>query len=171
MQKFKIYFWKYIPKGYFKEIREKHKARKNDYMNIYVCDNREEMYNLADKLEGNKLERDYAGRTWSYDRNYYDIKTGEYVKTSPCCGHIVFNKEDFYMNSITHEVGHAVIGYFNRKLRDCQGIFTKIDDEGNILDSEYIPEKDLEELFCYMLGNMADQIVYKYKDDGEEVDK
>ena len=69
------------------------------------------------------------------------------------------------MNVITHEVGHAIIGYFNRKLRDCQGIFTRCDEEGNILSEEVPPECDLEELFCYMLGNMSDQIVCKYKEE------
>ncbi len=165
MQKFRVYFWKYLPKGYFKEIREQHKKRKNDYMNVYICDTKEEMYDLEDKLEKKPIERDYGARTWCYSKNFYDIEIGEYVKTSPLCGHIVFNKEYFYMNSITHEAGHAVIGYYNRKLRDCQKIFTKCDDKGNLLEPDLKPEEDLEELFCYMIGNIADQIVCNYKEE------
>ena len=166
MQKYKVYFWKHIPRSYFKEIREKYKSRKNDYMNIYVCETREEMYDLTDKLEKNKVERDYAGRTWCYSKNYYDVTTGEYVKTSSCCGHIVFTKEYFYMDAITHESTHAVIGYYNRKLKDCQKIFTKCDERGNLLEPEVEDKDDLEELFCYMVGNIADQIVCKYKEEG-----
>ena len=168
MQKFKVYFWKHLPKGYFKEVREKYKDRKNDYMNVYICDNRDEMYELEDKLEGKPVERDYGARTWCYSKNWYDIETGKYVKTSPLCGHIVFTRDYFYMDSITHEVGHAVIGYFNRKLRDCQGIFTRCDEIGNVLDKEYRPEDDLEELFCYMIGSMADQTVCNYKEKDEK---
>lgn len=163
MQKFKIYFWKYLPKGYFKDIKEKYKDRNKDYMNVYICDTFEEMYDLEDKLEGKPIERDYGARTWSYSKNYYDCKTNEYVKTSPCCGHIIFNKDFFYMSAITHEVGHAVIGYFSRKLKPYQDIFTKVDELGNIIEGE--DECDInEELFCYMIGNMADQIACKYNE-------
>lgn len=161
MQKFKVYFWKDLPKGYFKEIKDKHKDRLKDYMNVYVCNNYKEMYDLTDKLEKNKVERDYSARTWCYNRNFYEIDTNKYIKTSPLCGHIVFNKEYFYMDSITHEVGHAIIGYFNRKLKDCQNIFTKVDELGNILEEEVPDDVDLEELFCYMIGNIANQIALK----------
>lgn len=164
MQKFKVYFWKHLPKGYFKEVREKYKDRKNDYMNVYICDNREEMYNLEDKLEGKPIERDYGARTWCYSKNWYNAETGKFVKTSPCCGHIVFDSEYFYMDTIAHESTHAVVGYFNRKLKDCQGIFTEIDKDGNVLDNNVKPEEDLEELFAYMVGNMAYDIAYEYKD-------
>ena len=92
MQKFKVYFWRYIPKGYFKEIRERYKSRKNDYMDIYVCKNREEMYNLSDKLEKTKLERDYAARTLCYSLNYREVGTDKLVKIGNKCGHIVFDK-------------------------------------------------------------------------------
>ena len=165
MQKFKVYFWNRIPKSYFKEIKEKYKNRKNDYMNVYVCEDREEMYNLTDKLENSKIERDYAGRTWCYNKNWYEEENGErkYIKTSPLCGHIVFCKEYFYQDAVAHETTRAVIGYFNRKLKDCQNIFTKVDEYGNILDEEVAPEEDLEELFCYMVGNISDQICCKYR--------
>ncbi len=157
MQKFKVNFWKYLPRKIFKDIKESHKSNFKDYMNVYICDNREEMYNLCDKLEKNKIERDYGARTYCYTRNFYDIETGEYVKTSPLCGYMAFNKEYFYMDSISHESTHAVIGYFSRKLKEHKKIFTETDDRGNILS-----ECDIdEELFCYMVGNIADQIVSK----------
>lgn len=168
MKKFKVYFWKHLPKGYFNEIKNRHKDRLKDYMNVYICDTRDEMYDLTDKLEKNKVKRDYGARTWCYNKNYYDIETGEYVKTSPCCGHIVFTKEYYWMDSITHETSHAVIGYFDRKLQDCQKIFTKCDEIGNILEDEVDETEDLEELFCYMVGNIADQIVCKYEGDKSE---
>lgn len=155
MQKFKVYFWKRLPRGMFKEIKEKHKDRMKDYMNVYLCDNYEEMYDLCDKLEENELERDYGARTFCFSRNWYSLETHQYIKTSPMCGYIAFNKEYFYMNAITHESSHAVIGYFARKLKDCKDIFDEIDDIGNLV-KEYL---DNEELFCYMVGNMSSQIV------------
>ena len=164
MQKYRVYFWKYLPKKYFIDIKEKYKNRKNDYMNIYVCDTKEEMYELENKLEGKHIEEDYVARTWCYSKNWYDSESNTYIKTSSLCGHIVFNKEYFFMNAITHESTHAVIGYFNRKLRDCQKIFTKCNNKGDILEIDVPPENDLEELFCYMIGNIADQIVCKYKE-------
>lgn len=166
MIKFKVYFWKYLPKGYFKEIKSKYKDRLGDYMNVYICDTFEEMYNLADKMEKTKLERNYAARTLCFTRNFYEYATGKYIKTGPLCGYIYFNQENFYMDAITHECSHAVIGYFGRKLKDCQDFFVKTDEYGCLLDcpeNEYIESEDKEELFCYMLGNIADQIACKSK--------
>ena len=57
---------------------------------------------------------------------------------------------------------------FNRKLKDCQKIFTKCDNVGNILEEEISPDSDLEELFSYMLGNIADQIAQGYREDIKE---
>lgn len=161
MRKFKVYFWKTIPNLIFKEIKNKYKNRQRDYMNAYICDTMEEMYNLCDKLEKDKLKRDYGARTYCFAKNYYDVKTNKYIKTSPMCGHMVFNSEYFTMNSIVHESTHAVIGYFNRKLNEYQEIFMKSNEEGYIEDT-YKNETN-EELFCYMLGSIADQIVFKSK--------
>lgn len=157
MQKFKVYFWKYMPKSMFKDIRAKHKNRLNDYMNIYICDTFEEMYDLTDKLEKEKQERDYGARTWCIDKNSYDIETGEFVKTNPQCGHIIFNKKYFYMDVISHECTHAVIGYFNRKLKEYRDIFADIDKEGNEINGNV----GNEELFCYMVGGIGNQIIDK----------
>lgn len=157
MQKFKVYFWKHLPKQLFKDIKIKYKDRLKDYMNIYVCETFEEMYNLTDKLEDKSQERNYGGRTLCIDKNYYDIETGNYVKTGPCCGHIIFNKEYFFMDTISHESSHAVIGYFNRKLKKYRNIFADIDKDGNEINSSI----ESEELFCYMVGNIGDQIVSK----------
>lgn len=167
MKKYKVYFWHRIPRKIFKPIKEKYKARLKDYMNIYVCENFDEMYNLCDKLEKTELKRDYAGRTYCFSKNFYVIETGEYVKTSPCCGYIALNEKYFWMDSITHESTHAVIGYFNRKLKDYQNVFVEMDKDGNILSG--VEDELNEELFCYMVGNLADQIVAKYDKIKEEV--
>lgn len=146
MQKFKVYFWKYLPPKMFKDIKIKYKDRLKDYMNVYICDTFEEMYELTNKLEKENIEKDYGGRTYCLDKNYYDIETNKYVKTAPYCGNIMLNKDYFYMDSVSHESTHAVIGYFNRKLKDYQNIFSDIDG-------------DNEELFCYMVGNIGNQII------------
>lgn len=167
MKSFKVYFWKRLPKSMFKEIKNKYKDRTKDYMNVYVCENYEEMYNLCDKLENDKVERDYGARTYCFSRNWYDYETHEYLKTSPMCGYMAFNKEYFYMNAIAHESCHAVIGYFGRKLKEHQDIFVKTDKYGNIIDDK--EENDInEELFCYMVGNIADQIVYNTEEKDEK---
>lgn len=159
MKKFKVYFWKGLPRKLFKEIKEKYKDRKKDYMNIYVCDSFEEMYRLANKLEKCYLDEDYGARTMCYTKKFYEFATGKYIKTSPCRGYIVFNKDYFYMDAITHESTHAVIGYFSRQLKDeSQEVFTEVDDMGNILSDNL----EIEELFCYMVGNLSDQIVGGY---------
>lgn len=161
MHKFKVYFWKYFPKGLFKEIRAKYKDRLRDYMNIYICDDFDEMYKLENKLENKEVERDYAARTWCYSKNFYDIEDGKYIKTSPCCGHIVFTEENFYMDTISHESTHAVIGYFTRKLKEEQKLFVKVDECGEILENTEESDEN-EELFCYMVGIIGDQIVSNY---------
>lgn len=161
MEKFNVYFWKNMPRGMFKEIREKNKDRLKDYMKVYICEDFEEMYELVDKIECDNLERDYAGRTLCYNRNLYSVEDNSFIKTSPCCGHIVLNKKYFYMDSVSHECTHAVIGYFSRKLKDLTNIFTKVDEIGNIIDDEDYCE-DYEELFCYMVGGISDQIVSKH---------
>ncbi len=160
MQKFKVYFWYRLPSSMFKELKKKYSKRLKDYMNVYICDGCNEMYDLCDKLEKEKLERDYAGRTFTYTKNYYEIDTGEYIKTSPCCGYIALDKNQMYMDAIAHESTHAVIGYFSRKLKDEKNIFTNTNDIGVIIEGEY--EELSEELFCYMVGNISEQIAEKY---------
>ena len=160
MQKFKVYFWKHLPKKIFDNIKAKYKDRLRDYMNVYICDTFDEMYDLPDQLEKKPQKRDYGGRTWCINKNFYEIKTGKFIKTSPCCGHIILNKKYYFMDTISHESTHAVIGYFSRKLKEYKHIFTEIDEEGNILEGG--DECDInEELFCYMIGNIGDQIVSK----------
>jgi len=161
VQKFKVYFWKWLPSKIFKDIKTKYRNRLNDYMNVYICEDFKEMYDIVDKVEKQKQERDYAGRTFCIDKNCYEVETGKFVKTYPCCGYMYFNKNHFYMDTISHESTHAVIGYFNRKLKDMQNIFTLIENEKIINEDE----TDLnEELFCYMVGNIGDQIVSKQEE-------
>ena len=144
----------------FKDIKIKYKNRLRDYMNVYVCDTFEEMYRLENKLENTHVEEDYGTRTWCYSRKFYSFETEEYVKTSPLCGHMIFNKEYFFMDTISHESAHAVIGYFARKLQEYKEIFDEIDENGNLINEHL----ENEELFCYMVGNIADQIVGGYND-------
>lgn len=170
MIKFKVYFWKGMPRGMFKEYRKKYKDRQKDYMQVYVCKDFKEMYDLTDKLEGEELKRDYGARTYCYSKNFYSIEEHKYIKTSPCCGHIVFNEEYFYIDSISHESCHAVIGYVSRKLKELQSMFIQTDDIGVICEEkEDEIEKDLkEELFCYMLGSLTNQIVCGVEDAEKE---
>ena len=154
MQKFKVYFWKNLPKKMFKEIKNRYKENKKDYITVYVCDTFEEMYKLGDKLEKEELEKNYGARTFCYTKNYWNIETGEYVKTSHDCGHILFNKEYFYADSVSHEVSHAIVGYFSRKIKEKEEIFCKTDKYGKILKEN----DEIEELFCYMLGNITNEI-------------
>lgn len=166
MKKFKIYFWKRMPRGMFKEERKRYKNRLRDYMIVYICKDFKEMYELEDKLEKEELKRDYAARTYCYTKNFWDIESGEYVKTSPCCGHMVFNEEYFYMDSISHECGHAVIGYFTRKIVEMQDMYERIDEVGHLVSDKEESERCeiKEELFCYMLGSLANQIAIGYED-------
>lgn len=157
MQKYKVYFWKYMPRNMFKEIKQRYKNRLNDYMNVYVCEEYKEMYDLVDKIEKEKQERDYGAKTWCIDKNYYEIETNLYVKTSSCCGYMYFNKKQFFMDTISHESTHAVIGYFNRKLKDYRTVFADIDKTGEEINGNI----QNEELFCYMVGNIGNQIVIK----------
>lgn len=128
-------------------------------MNVYICENFKEMYEFEDKLEGKEVERDYGARTWCYSKNFYS--NGEYVKTSPLCGHIIFTEENFYMDAISHESTHAVIGYFTRKLKEEQKLFVKVSETGEILGETEETDEN-EELFCYMVGLISDQIVSNY---------
>lgn len=74
---------------------------------------------------------------------------------------MIFTVKNFYMDSISHESTHAVIGYFARKLKDMQDLFTEISEYDDILGETEECEEN-EELFCYMVGSISDQIVANY---------
>ena len=173
MIKGRIKVWKGIPKFLkIEELRNK-EARKDDYYRLWVCDNEEEMYNLVDKVEKNKIERNYIGRCYCETKRYYLIDTEtkemEYVKTSPYCGDIFLVKDSIYQDVISHETAHAVLGYFNRKIKKPEKLIyrKKIEkQEINCDNYKEINKRDAEEsdnyeeLFCYMVGNIANEIAH-----------
>lgn len=166
MKRFKVYFWRRVPVQIFREIKRENKERLRDYMNVYVCDNFKEMYDLNDKLEGVDTPRDYAARTLSYDKKWYDNESGEFTKYSPCSGYMVFNEEYLPVNTISHECCHAVIGYFARKLKGYKEIFDEIEND------EVVSEDSLnEELFAYMQGSLVEQIYENLEVIDKEEDK
>jgi len=158
MKKFKIYFWKRTPIKLFREIKRENRERIRDYMNVYVCKDYKEMYELSEKLEGKKIERDYGARTMNYIKKWLDYESGEYVKTSPCCGYILFCEENLTYETVAHESSHAVIGYFGRQLRKyADQVIQKVPFEEEWTESK---EADLiEELYCYMCGGIVNQII------------
>lgn len=163
MKRFKVYFWKRVPVQIFREVKRENKSRLRDYMNVYLCKDLEEMYNLVDKLNGEKIPRDYGARTLNYTKKWYDNESGEFVKESPCNGWIVLCDEILSYNTIAHESSHAVIGYFARKLKGYKEIFDKI--EGD----EVVKENPInEELFAYMLGSLVEQILQNCVDKEEK---
>lgn len=156
MEKYKIKMWKNIPKFLKFEDHANECARKDDYMNLYIFDTFEEMYDKVDKEEKQKIARDYMGRCYSFTQKqvYVDDETGEeeFIKWLPCCGNLYFVRECTYVDVVPHECSHAVVGYFNRKIKNHEKLFMKNLEE---LDSE---SNDLEELFCYMHGNIVSQV-------------
>lgn len=164
MERYKVYFWKRVPISLFRGIKRGNKERLRDYMNVYVCKDFKEMYDLVDKLSGEKIERDYGARTLNMVKQWYDNESGEYVKTSPCCGWIALCDEYLSYETIAHESSHAVIGYFGRQLRKYGNSFvrvidvkeSKLEDIGDELDKEEDADL-LEELYCYMVGSLVHQ--------------
>ena len=160
MHKFKVYFWKYVPKELFKDLRKESKDRLKDYMNVYIFGTLEEMYAKVDKIEKTKLGKDYSGRCYPYSK-VWTYSDGTLGKLSPMCGNIYLCDEDFTFRTISHEVGHAIIGYFGRKVPKYKDIFVETDKTYELIHN---PDSIYEELFCYMLGNIVNDIVIEYDD-------
>ena len=156
MKKFKVYFWKNIPK----EIRSmgNEKSSKNDYMIVNIFDSYEEMYNYVDKREKHKVERNYAARSYCINHVYLNLETKE-EKYTPLCGDLYFMVDNMGGSIVSHECCHAVIGYFLRKIKDKSKLMQDISKNSND-DCE-----ELEELFCYMLGSLVNQIYNYYFDE------
>lgn len=150
----KIRMWKYMPKRYKKFIVGKCSAR--DYMDAYFFDTREEMYEYSKKHMKDK-STDYRAKTICTTRVIIN-ELGEIVAYSPNCGDFLFNLEDLGVNTVSHEVSHAVIGYFNRRIPDYKQLFVE-----EFAKDEEIPdwedyENDWEELFAYMTGSLNEQV-------------
>ena len=163
MKKFKIYFWKNIPK----EIRSvgNEKSSKNDYMIVNIFETYEEMYNYVDKREKHKVERNYAARSYCLSHVYLNLETKE-EKYTPLCGDLYFMVDNMGGSIVSHECCHAVIGYFNRKIKNKNNLFVDIPD-----DLIYEDCLDIEELFCYMLGGLVNQIYNYYFNEYDNEDK
>lgn len=155
MLKFRIYIFEDIKENeMFKDIVKEYKERLNDYYTIYIFDKFDDMYNFADKIEKDKLRRDYSGRTFCYQQLLLeDNKEIGYCKTH---GNIYLCNENNNLTygTIQHEVSHAIIGYFNRHLLKNNPIY-KHNWEN---EDEFINE----ELFCYMVGYMCNVIITNF---------
>lgn len=168
MKRKRIYVWKDIDKiSFLDKYREKYKERQKDYYTLYIFDKYEEMYKFCKRKDRYK-ETNYAARTYTY----ISVSDDEKEEILPDNGRIYLCEENNPGDrTVAHEVSHAVIGYFNRKIDNFNEIFTpKLDDKGR-LDLDKANE-DLEELFAYMVGNMTDQIatfyIDKYEKDKED---
>lgn len=168
MKRKRIYVWKDIDKiSFLDKYREKYKERQKDYYTLYIFDTYEEMYKYCKKKDRYK-KADFGGRTMVYT----SISDDEKEEILPDSGRIYLCEEDNPGDrTVAHEVSHAVIGYFNRKIDDFNEIFMPRLDNKGVLDLDKA-NVDLEELFAYMTGNIVDQIVTfyidKYKKDKEE---
>lgn len=167
MIKFKVKMWKWINPRFKSSVNEKY--HKNDYMNIYVFDTYDEMYDFVDKYEKNKIERNYRGRCFTF-YNYFINNITEVKRTAPLCGNIYFVKENMGAGTVTHECSHATIGYFNRRIKDYKKIFDDTLNYDTSIPNEYDDSCDTEELFCYMLDSLVRQI-YNYYWKHIEVDE
>ena len=163
---FRIYIWKDIKEEeMFKEIVKKNKERINDYFTVLVFNKYKDMYEIVDKIEENmdwkvdrNKEEEYNGRTLLCRQQLYEDDNSEIWGYSKAQGFIYLCDEcGVTFNTISHEVGHAVIGYmgayFKNKIK-----FRKYEDKN--VDNK----KDIlyEELFCYITGSLNNQIVIKF---------
>ncbi len=163
---FIVKIWTNIPKQ-FKNYMGK-VADKNDYFRVYIFDTKENMYDYVDKVEKKKIERDYAGRCLSFVRYFVEDKTNK-IYYSNKCGNIYFVRGRLGGSVVSHECGHAVIGYFNRRIENYKEIFEDSvrEDYKEYCDGIDVQEaniKDYDELFCYMLGELVGKIyneIYK----------
>lgn len=163
MYKFKIYMWQYIKKvKMFKEIIEENKDRLKDYMNVYIFEDYNEMYDYVDKSTKIKQIRNYQGMTYSYKRGLLETDDEKGYKDKligyfKCHGNIYLcdKGQELTYNVISHEVCHAIIQYFDNHLLKYNPICKQ---------NEKATKADLnEELFCYMTGFLNNQILVNLK--------
>jgi hypothetical protein len=161
MKKYKIKVWTQIPKVFKFETFANERARKDDYFNLYIFDSFDEMYNKVDNLEKDHVKRDYIARCYCTIKKtvLIDTDTGEeeLLKYDPLCGNIYFVDGNLHFSTVSHECCHAVIGYFERKIKNPHKLFGEIKDENEIVpEPEY--QVDIDELFCYMQQNLIEKI-------------
>lgn len=164
MEKFRIYIWRDIKKDeMFKEIVEENKERINDYFTVLIFNTHEEMYKRVKEIESNmdfpngqNLLEEFTGRTLLCRQELHEDDKPEIIGYSKAQGFIYLCDEDgLTYNTISHEVGHAVLGYMGAYFKDKFKITSYIEkfDEQNLL---------YEELFCYITGSLNNQICVKY---------
>lgn len=160
---FRISIWKDIQDNeMFKEIVKERKERINDYFTVMVFSKYKDMYKKVDKIEENTegdfekgIEHDYQGRTLICRQQLFEGDNEEIWGYSKAQGFIFLcDEEGITFNTVSHEVGHAVIGYMGAYFKDKFKIKT-YEDEKMEEDTLY------EELFCYITGSLNNQICVK----------
>lgn len=163
MKKFRAYYWESIKdEKMFKEIVDENRNRINDYITVMVFEGYEEMYKEVDKIESGcdnftgKNNRDFDGRTLICRKQLYEEGKEGVWDYSHAQGFIFLCDENnkLTFSTISHEVGHAVIGYMGAYFKNKFKIKRYEDKE---------EEKDIlyEELFCYITGSLNNQILMK----------
>jgi len=157
---FRISLWKDIKDNeMFKEVVKNNKDRVNDYFTVMIFSKYEEMYKKVDEIENNTegdfkkgIEHDYQGRTLVCRKQLFEDDKEEIWGYSKAQGFIFLcDEEGLTFNTVSHEVGHAVIGYMGAYFKDKFKIKT-YEDEKEEEDTLY------EELFCYITGSLNNQI-------------
>ena len=109
------------------------------YLRVTIFENKTQMYQFCRENCHSPAGRDYAAIVHTYKKiDYVGVKG----RTSPEFGHAHFTRRELTMENISHEAGHAALGWFRRR-------FPKADFE----------DMRFEEAFCYALGYIAKEIV------------
>ena len=158
--------WYKVPRWIKRKEYTNERYNARDYMNVYFFDSYEEMYESVDKLEGEKIERDYTARCYSVLQRYVitDDETGEEEFTdrySPNCGNMYFVIDKLGMNTVSHECLHATLGYFSRKIKNPKNIIDT-DYDVDSVETKKSDCEDMEELVCYMHGGLVEQVFSLY---------
>ena len=164
---FRIYIWRDIKDDeMFKDIVEANKDRINDYITVFVFNKFDDMYKTVREIEGkiefngrNDLEDNYAGRTLMCRKQLYDDDNPDKVwGYSKAQGFIYLCDENgLTFNTVSHEVGHAVIGYMGAYFTDKIS-FKRYEDDIHITDEQLL----YGELFCYITGSLNNQICVNF---------
>lgn len=163
MFKLKAYFWKEVYKDY--RFIDGFVCNKDDYIEVYIFKDKKEMWAESQKITSKDFteayEEGFSGKCYTFNKIRENTVTGNISKHDNCLGYIFLNLETFHAGTIAHECGHAVIRYFNSRIKRHNDLF--------IADTyaDPIPEAPLQETFCYMLGSLVNQInnyYYKYID-------
>ena len=163
MEKIKLKFWNGIDPEFRAFMTSR--ARLDDYINVYLFDTYEEMYKFCNTHEHRKTSEDYSGRTFMFLKVVRD-EDNNIVSFAPLNGFIALTKEKIDAGIIAHEITHAVLGYFERKLDNPHGLIddsvvASVQNDKLKIPLGFIETNDIsyEELFCYMTGNFNKSVV------------